>query len=234
MTTISDCSNRRAHRHTLPELRRLDAYADTIPRNLITKWIDLHEQPDARKQYRAAAKNTAAVGDLFAFVRSYRPIPVPVPRAASFRATAARLEPMYEVYEARTAAANLALQADELEVTQQLGITLDALRYQHWHATSGAHTQAEKRQTLARLRAGLLTGGSLELAIRRWGTTAWEDLATFREPDAPEHTRPRNRNGAPYYRRFPRSGEENETLTIGWPLTPYTPDRPGSPATTTR
>ncbi|MFS0729986.1 hypothetical protein ABC270_07895 [Curtobacterium sp. 1P10AnD] len=233
MAVITDCTNRRAHRHTLPELRPLDAYADTIPRNLITKWIDLHEQPDARKQYRAATKNTAAVGDLFAFVRSYRPIPLPVPSAASFRATAARLAPMYEVYEARTAAANLVLEADELEVAHQLGMPVGALRDQHWHATIDAHTVAEKRQTLAGLRAGLLTGGSLELAIRRWGTTAWEDLATFREPDAPQHTRPRNRNGAPYYRRFPRSGEENETLTIGWPLTPSTPDRSGSPATTT-
>ncbi len=165
MAVITDCTNRRAHRHTLPELRPLDAYADTIPRNLITKWIDLHEQPEARKQYRAATKNTAAVGDLFAFVRSYRPIPLPVPSAASFRATAARLEPMYEVYEARTAAANLALQADELEVSQQLGITLDALRYQHWHATSDERIRAEKRRELAQLRAGLLTGGQLELAI---------------------------------------------------------------------
>lgn len=232
MAVITDCTNRRAHRHTLPELRPLDAYADTIPRNLITKWIDLHEQPDARKQYRAATKNTAAVGDLFAFVRSYRPIPVP--RAASFRVTMARLAPMFKVHEARTAAANLALEADELEVAQQLGITAAVLRDQHWHATSDARTQAEKRQTLAQLRAGLLTGGSLELAIGRWGTTAWEDLATFREPDAPERVRPRNRHGVPDYRRFPGSGEENETLTIGWPLTPTTSDRPNLPATTTR
>lgn len=94
--------------------------------------------------------------------------------------------------------------------------------------------RAEKRRDLAQLRAGLLTGGPLELAIRRWGTTAWEDLATFREPDAPARTRRRDRNGTADYRRFPRSGEGNETLTIGWPLTPSTPDRPGSRATTTR
>lgn len=101
MTLITDCNNRRAHRHTLRELRPLDAYADRFPRNLITKWIDLHEQPDARKQYRAATNNTAAVGDLFAFVRSYRPIPIPVPRVASFHRHLALLEPMYEVFEAR-------------------------------------------------------------------------------------------------------------------------------------
>ncbi|MGG7308847.1 hypothetical protein ACQXVK_16835 [Curtobacterium sp. AB451] len=234
MAVITDCTNRRAHRHTLPELRPLDLYADRFPQNLITKWVELHEQPDARKQYRAATQNTAFVRDPFAFVRSYRPVPIPVPRFASFDKHVALLEPMYEVYEARTAAANFALQADELEVAHQRGITVDALRDQHWHATRDARTRAEKRQMLAQVRAGLLTGGSLELAIRRWGITSWEDLATFREPDAPKHTRPRNRNGAPYHRRFPRSGEENETLTTGWPLTPSTPDRSGSPATTTR
>ncbi|MDK8172183.1 hypothetical protein QP735_06525 [Curtobacterium citreum] len=232
MAVITDCTNRRAHRHTLPELRPLDAYADTVPRNLITKWIDLHEQPDTRKQYRAATNNTAAVGNLVAFVRSY--CPIPVPEAASFRTAMARLESTIPVHEARTEAANIALRADELEVAQQLGITLDALRNQHWHATSEARSRVEKRRTLAQLRAGLLTGYPLELAIRRWGTTAWEDLATFREPDAPARTRRRDRNGAPYYRRFPRSGEENETLTIGWPLTPSTPDHPGSPTSTTR
>lgn len=146
----------------------------------------------------------------------------------------ARLEPLFKVHEARTAAANFALEADELEVAQQLGITVGALRDQHWHATSDAGTRAEKRQTLAQLRAGLLTGGSLELAIRRWGTTAWEDLATFREPDAPEPTRPRNRNGAPDYRRFPRAGVESEVLTIGWPCTPAMSERSESPARTAR
>ncbi len=68
MAVITDCTNRRAHRHTLPELRPLDAYADTIPRNLITKWIDLHEQPDARKQYRAATGYTGTLRHLFTFV----------------------------------------------------------------------------------------------------------------------------------------------------------------------
>ena len=144
MTVITACTNRRAHRHTLPELRPLDAHADMIPRNLINKYVELHEQPNARKQYRAATKNTAAVGDLFAFVRSYRPIPVPVPRFASFPVTMARFEPMYEIYEARMSAANFALEADELEVAQQLGITVEVLRDKHWHATSDARTRAEK------------------------------------------------------------------------------------------
>jgi hypothetical protein len=234
MAVITDCANRRAHRHTRRELRPLDVYADSFPQNLITKWVELHEQPDARKQYRAATQNTAFVRDLFAFVRSYRPVPIPVPRFASFDKHVALLEPMYEVYKARTAAATFALQADELEVAHQRGITVDALRDQHWHATRDARTRAEKRQMLAQLQAGLLTDGPLELAIRRWGITSWEDLATFREPDAPKRARPRNRAEAPDYRRFLRTGAEDESLIIGWPHTPSAPEHSESPTTITR
>jgi len=141
-----------------------------IPRNLINKYVELHEQPGARKQYRAASKNTVSLRDLFAFVRTYRPVPLPA--SAPFPVALAHLEPMYEVYEARVAGANFALKADELAVTYQLGITVEALHDQHWHATSDERTRAEKRRVLALLRAGLLAGGPLELAIRRWGSTA--------------------------------------------------------------
>ncbi|MCS6583326.1 hypothetical protein [Curtobacterium citreum] len=221
MTVITDCTNRRAHRHTLPELRPLDAYADRVPRNIINKYIELHEQPDARKQYRAETKYTGTLRDLFTFVRTYRPFPTAVKINGPFTKALTYLEPVREIHEARDTAALAALEADEVAAAQLLNITVETLRGQHWHATSDAKERAEKRRTLGALRAGLLTGSSLQLAVRRWGTTAWENLATFCEPDAPKPSRrPRNRTGARAYRWFPETGGKAESLLIGWPRDP--------------
>ncbi|TCK59264.1 hypothetical protein [Curtobacterium sp. PhB136] len=219
MTTITDCTNRRAHRHTLTELRSVYAHADTIPRNLIDKFVELHEQPDARKQYRTTTNTTVPLRDLFAFVRTYRPVPI----AFRFPVTSENFDAFNAVYKARAAAAEAMLLADEVVTARQLNITVEALRDQHWHTTNNAMDRTEKRETLALLRAGLLTGHLLERAIRRWGSTAWEDLATFREPDAPQSARrPGNRSAAPDYRRFRVHDVENENFTLGWPRDPAT------------
>ncbi len=230
MTVITACTNRRAHRHTLHELRPLDAHADTIPRNLIDKYIELHEQPDARKQYRAATGYTGTLRHLFTFVRTYRPFPTAV-KAHPLGRGLTYLEPVYEIWDAHIAAALATLEADELETARELDVTVDALQDQHWHATSDAKERAEKRRTLAALRAGLLTGPSLQLAVRRWGTTAWEDLATFREPDAAQSTgRRRNLTGSTLYSRFPGPSVEMGNLALDWPRDPSTARNNKTPA----
>ncbi|TCK59265.1 hypothetical protein [Curtobacterium sp. PhB136] len=210
MTVITACTNRRAHRHTLPELRPLDAYADMIPRNLIDKYVELHEQPNARKQHRAATMSTVVLRDLWSFLHTYRAMPLPK--------FVASVEPISETYNARLAAADLMFLADEHMAAHQLGVTVDALRNQHWHTTNSPMDHAEKRGMLALLRAGLLNGFQLEHALRLCGSGGWEDLATFREPDSSQSAgRSRNRTAAYGYRWFPRRGVEGEDRTIGRP-----------------
>ncbi|WP_144763960.1 hypothetical protein [Curtobacterium sp. 9128] len=209
MAVITDCTNRRAHRHTLRELRPLDAHADRVPRNLIDKYIELHEQPDARKQHQAAMMSTLNLRDLGTFLLTYRPMPTPPPKNTS------NIEPILDMYNARAKAAAATLLADEHIAAHQLGITLDALRSQHWHTTNSPRDHTEKRGALALLRAGLLGHEALHHALSICGVHGWDDLTTFREPDAPRRTsRRRDRNAATFYQRLPKSGEEDANPTI--------------------
>jgi len=207
MTLITDCTNRRAHRHTLRELRPLDAYADSVPRNLINKYIELHEQPDARRRHRAATLSTPVLRDLRTFLRTYRPMPLPE--------FVTSVEPILDMYNARAAAAEAMLLADEHIAAHQLGITLDELRNQHWHTTNSPTDHAEKRGTLALLRAGLLAREPLHHALSICGVHGWDDLTTFREPNAPRRTRgPRNRDAASKYQRLSKRGTQTASSTF--------------------
>ncbi|KQO65210.1 hypothetical protein ASF23_03620 [Curtobacterium sp. Leaf261] len=200
----------------------------------MTKWIELHEQPDARKQYRAATGYNGTLRDPFTFVQTYRPFPTAVkahPRARNLT----YLEPVYEIWDAHVAAALATLEADELETARELDVPVNALQDQHWHATSNAKERAEKRRTLAALRVGLLTGPALHLAVRRWGTTAWEDLAMFREPDAAQSTRrPRNLTGSTVHSRVLGPSVETGNLVLDWPRNPSTARNDKTPASARR
>jgi len=230
MTVITDCTNRQAHCHTLPELRPLDAHADTIPRNLIKKYIELHEQPEARKQYRAETKYTGTLRNLFTFVRTYRPFPTTV-KVHPFSSALTYLEPVYEIWDARITAALATLEADELEAARELKVTVEALRSQHPYDT----VDAEERRMLAALRAGLLTGPSLQRAVQRWGTTAWEDLATFRERDASQPSgRQRNCATAKGDRWYSGASVEGENLLLDWPRDPSMTRNNKTPASARR
>lgn len=218
MAVITDCTNCRAHRHTLPELRPLDAYADRVPRNLVNRYIELHEQPDARARHRAATKSTLVLRDLGAFLRTYQPMPLPK--------FGTKIEPILDMYNARAEAAETMLLADECAAAYQLGITLNALRSQHWHTTGDATDHTEKRAALAMLRAGLLVREPLHHALSICGVHGWGDLATFREPDAPHHPRrPRNRSDATFYQRRPNDGAVSGNPT-SMPRGPLSRNRP--------
>jgi hypothetical protein len=223
MAVITD---RRAHRHTLPDLRPPDAHADSVPRNLINKYIELHEQPDARRRHRAATLSTLVLRDLRTFLRTYQPMPLP-----KFGTSG---EPILDMRNARADAAEATLLADEHIAAHQLGITLDALRSQHWHTTNNPTDHAEKRGALALLRAGLLGREPLHHALSICGVHGWDDLTTFREPSAPRRTRgPRDRDPASKYQPLSKRGTQTETSTF-WPREPITQERSKLSAHSTR
>jgi hypothetical protein len=180
---ITDCTNRRAHRRAHPELRHLDAYGDRVPRNLIDKYVELHEQPDAWKQHRAATMSSVVLRDLRTFLRAYRPMPMPT--------FVISVDSILDMYKARAAAAEAMLLADEHIAACQLGITLGALRSRHWHTANSPMDHVEKQGALALLRADLLGGHALDSALGICGVDGWGDLATFCEPDAPRRAAPR-------------------------------------------
>ncbi|MDY1006470.1 hypothetical protein [Curtobacterium sp. CFBP9011] len=218
MAVITDCTNRRAHRHTLHELGPIAAHADRVPRDLINKYIEFHEQPDARTRHRAATISTLVLRDLGTFLRTYQPMPLP-----KFGTS---IEPILDIYNARAEAAETMLLADEHAAAYQLGITLNALRGQHWHTTNDSTDHTEKRGALAMLRAGLLVREPLHHALSICGVHGWDDLATFPEPDAPHHPRrPRNRSAATFYQRLPNDGEASGNPTF-MPRGPLSRNRP--------